>query len=210
MDVTPGLTTQAVAAFALTSLAVEITPGPNMTWLAVVAATEGRRVGFAAVAGVFLGLAVIGVAAALGLAALVAAEPALYQALRWGGVICLLWLAWDAWRDADTPPDRVWPGQKIAMYFGRGLVTNLLNPKAALFYLSVLPGFVSADAPAMPQTFILTIVYLAVATGIHAGIVMLAGAAQRLLEDAGRARAIRRFLALALGAVAVWFALNTA
>jgi threonine/homoserine/homoserine lactone efflux protein len=88
-------------AFVVASALIELTLGPNMAWLALVAATDGRRPGFAAVAGVALGLGLIGIAAAFGLAALIAAKPALYDALRWGGVIYLLWLAWDGWRDAD-------------------------------------------------------------------------------------------------------------
>ena len=81
-----GLTWAAIAGFALTSMLIELTPGPNMAYLAVVSATQGRRPGFAAVAGVALGLSIVGLAAALGLAALIGASPVLYQALRWGGV----------------------------------------------------------------------------------------------------------------------------
>ena len=63
---------QTLAGFALTSLIVELTPGPNMAYLALIAATEGRRPGFAAVAGVALGLGVLGLAAGFGLATLIA------------------------------------------------------------------------------------------------------------------------------------------
>ncbi|MGL5010530.1 MAG: LysE family translocator, partial [Paracoccaceae bacterium] len=83
----------AITAFTVAAVAIELTPGPNMVWLAIVAATDGRRAGYAAVAGVALGLAVIGVAAAYGLAALVAGSPVAYQVLRWAGVAYLLWLA---------------------------------------------------------------------------------------------------------------------
>jgi threonine/homoserine/homoserine lactone efflux protein len=203
-----GLPLAALAGFALTSLLVELTPGPNMAYLAVIAATEGRRPGFAAVAGVALGLAAVGLAAALGLAAVIAASPGLYQALRWAGVAYLLWLAFDAWRDAggaETGPR----GQRLALYFRRGLVTNLLNPKAAVFYVAILPGFIDPAQPVMPQTLALSVVFVAVATGIHAGIVALAGTARALLEDASRARIIRRGFAIALALIAVWFAWKT-
>ena len=69
------MTWQTVLAFAATCVAIEITPGPNMTDLAMVAATEGRRAGFALVVGITLGLALVGLAAALGLAALIATVP---------------------------------------------------------------------------------------------------------------------------------------
>jgi threonine/homoserine/homoserine lactone efflux protein len=200
-----GLSPETVAAFALTSAIIEMTPGPNMTWLAVVAATEGRRAGYSAVAGVCLGLAVIGLAAALGMAAVIVERPAIYQVLRWAGVAYLLWLAWDAWHDAAAADETV--TGHAARFFGRGLVTNLLNPKAALFYLAVLPGFVTPGAGVLAATVTLTLIYVAVATLIHAGIVTLAGTARGLLENADRERFVRRALAVALALVAVWFAI---
>ena len=200
-----GLSPDTVAAFALTSAIIELTPGPNMTWLAVVAVSDGRRAGYAAVAGVCMGLSVIGLAAAFGMATIIADKPAVYQALRWAGVFYLFWLAWDAWRDAGAP-DASEPEQ-ATRFFGRGLTTNLLNPKAALFYLAVLPGFVTPGADALSATVTLTVIYVMVATLIHAGIVTLAGAARGLLDDPARERVVRRVLAVALALVAVWFAI---
>ena len=79
--------------FFLTSLLIEMTPGPNMTYLALVSASEGRRAGFAAVAGVAMGLAVIGVVAAFGVAEIIHASDFLYNLLRWAGVLFLFHLA---------------------------------------------------------------------------------------------------------------------
>lgn len=90
--------TETLGLFILTSVIVELTPGPNMAWLALVAAAEGRRPGFAAVAGVALGLLIVGLAAAFGLAAAISASPVAWQVLRWGGVAWLLWMAFDGWR----------------------------------------------------------------------------------------------------------------
>ena len=200
-----GLSPDTVAAFALTSAIIELTPGPNMTWLAVVAVSDGRRAGYAAVAGVCMGLSVIGLAAAFGMATIIADKPTVYQALRWAGVFYLFWLAWDAWRDAGAPD--VSEPEQATRFFGRGLTTNLLNPKAALFYLAVLPGFVTPGADALSATVTLTVIYVMVATLIHAGIVTLAGAARGLLYDPARERVVRRVLAVALALVAVWFAI---
>jgi threonine/homoserine/homoserine lactone efflux protein len=199
----------ALAGFALTSLLIELTPGPNMAYLAVVAATQGRREGYAAVAGVALGLAVVGFAAALGLAAAINASPALFQALRWAGVGYLLWLAWDGWRDAADPVDHAPPGSSVALYFRRGLVTNLLNPKAAVFYVAVLPTFVDPGGAVMAQTVTLSLVFVGVATVIHGGIVTLAGAARVVLLNDRRRVLVRRELAVALALIAVWFAWKT-
>ena len=195
-----------LSAFVLASTLIELTPGPNMAWLAMVAATEGRRPGFAAVGGVALGLGVIGVAAAFGLAAIIAATPALYQALRWAGVLYLLWLAWDGWRDGGAEDGNNHAGITLRRAFRRGLVTNLLNPKAALFYIAVLPGFTDPGASVLVETLILTAAYVAVATAIHAGIVALAGSAHALIDDPVKSRIVRRVLSAALALVALWFA----
>lgn len=189
--------------FALTSFIIELTPGPNMAYLAMVAAGEGRRPGFATVAGVALGLALLGLAAAAGLSELIGRSPVLYQALRWAGVLFLLYLAYDAWRDGAPeagPRDR-----SSLFYFRRGLVTNLLNPKAGLFYVTVLPTFVDPGRPLMAQNIALVILYVAVATVIHAAIVALAGALEPVLTDVGRERRARRVMALLLAGVALWF-----
>ena len=108
--------------FAFAAVLVELTPGPNMAWLALLAATEGRARGFAAVAGVALGLGLMGAAAALGLAALVQTQPQVYQALRWAGMLYLLWLALEAWRAASSEAgDKI--GQNGWHYFWQGVAS---------------------------------------------------------------------------------------
>ncbi|MGB3313030.1 MAG: LysE family translocator [Albidovulum sp.] len=204
-----GLALETLAAFILTSAVIELTPGPNMAWLAIVAATEGRRPGFAAVAGVALGLAIVGVAAALGVAALVTASPFLYEALRWGGVFYLLWLAWDGWRDGGDGVDKMPFGARMLRYFRRGLITNLLNPKAAVFYIAVLPAFTNPTGDALTETLTLSMIYVAVATAIHVAIVVLAGLARHVLDDPRRSRIVRRTLSALLAVIALWFAWTT-
>lgn len=197
-----------LAAFTLTALVIELTPGPNMAYLALIAATEGRKPGYAAVAGVALGLTVVGLAAALGLTAVINASPVAYQILRWGGVGYLLWLAWDGWRGAQADHDIAEAGSSLARFFGRGLITNLLNPKAAVFYVAVLPGFLAPGATG-GEVMTLTAIYVVVASGVHAGIVTAAGAARDWLADAGREKKVRRVLSLALVGVAVWVVWKT-
>jgi threonine/homoserine/homoserine lactone efflux protein len=195
-------------AFAGVALLIELTPGPNMTYLAVLTVREGGRSGFAAVAGIGAGLAFAGGAALLGLAALIAETPALYQTLRWGGVAYLLWLAWEAWR--EEPLDAAGEGDGGAWRcFARGFATNVLNPKAYLFYLAVLPTFIGAGGSIVQQTAILTAIYVAIATSVHAAIVILADASRGLLTNVAWARKVRRALALAIAAIAVWLAWST-
>ena len=100
--------------------------------------------------------------------------------------------------------ERPWPA------FRRGLITNLLNPKAAVFYIAVLPEFIRSDSGAvMRQTLLLSLIYVAVATLIHAAIVALAGSLQSVLVTANNRRSIRRGFAVILVAIALWFALAT-
>ena len=198
-------------AFVVASLAIELTPGPNMGYLAVLSASRGRRAGYAATAGVGLGLAIVGIAPALGLAALISNSRLIYEGLRWAGVAYLLWLAWEGWNDrAELSPDTA-DGVDPSTYFRRGLITNLLNPKAAIFFVAVLPTFIDASKPVLGQTLALSMTYVAVATVVHAGIATLAGAVRHLLVGKPRLRdALRRGLALSLAAIAIWFAVSTA
>jgi len=200
-------------AFALMSLIIEITPGPNMTYLAALSLSGGMRTGFAAVAGIAIGLMTYGIVAALGLAAVIDNSPILYGVLRWAGVAYLLWLAWEAWSsERETSPGRT-EDSDVAPWvaFRRGLITNLLNPKAAVFYVAILPEFIQPGARSVAaQTLTLSVVYVGIATAIHSAIVLLAGALQSAIPAGNRRRLVRRGLALALVAIAIWFALTTA
>jgi threonine/homoserine/homoserine lactone efflux protein len=198
--------------FAVTSLIIEMTPGPNMAYLAALALAQGRRAGFAAVAGIALGLAVYGMAVALGLGAVIDRSESLYQGLRWGGVVYLFWLAWEAWaaeRDLSSAGDgRIDISAGAA--FRRGLITNLLNPKAAIFYVAVLPEFIQIGRGSVgAQTFTLSAIYVAVATLVHVTIVLLASRLQDLIHTPQTRRTIRRALALLLAGIAVWLAAST-
>jgi threonine/homoserine/homoserine lactone efflux protein len=198
--------------FILTCAIIEITPGPNMAWLAALSIARGRRTGFAAVAGVALGLSAYGIAAGFGVAAIIENSPFLYQVLRWGGVAFLLWLAWEGWSTAgEIAPEVSDDGQHRASAFRRGLITNLLNPKAAVFYVAMLPEFVNEPAGnIIAQTLTLSGIYVAIATAIHGLIVLLASSVRGLVARAGQMKRFRRGLALALVGVAVWLAWSTA
>lgn len=200
----------AYLSFVMTCLIIESTPGPNMAYLAVLSAGNGRKAGFAATLGIALGLLIIGIAAALGVATLISNSELAYQLLRWGGVGYLLWLAWDGWRvEPETSPGKMDGPAEYAKFFRRGLIVNLLNPKAAVFYVAILPGFITASSSAVMQAVTLTVSYVIVATAMHSLIVALAGTAQKFLEDRKRRLIARRVLSVALAAIALWFAVTT-
>jgi threonine/homoserine/homoserine lactone efflux protein len=193
-------------AFVVTALVVELTPGPNMGYLAILSAREGRRAGLAAVLGIALGLLIVGLAASLGLTAIISTSRWLYEALRWAGALYLLWLAWEGWR-GEAEVARLTERNAVSehsRFFIRGLTTNLLNPKAGIFYVATLPSFVNAAEPALPQVLLMTCAYVAIATVVHATLVLLAGMAQAWLRNGRRSRLVRRALSLLLVAIAVW------
>lgn len=183
-------------------LVLELTPGPNMSWLAVLAMLRGRAVALLAVAGVAVGLAVHAVLAAMGVGLLIAASPGLHQALRWLGVGVMLFLAWEAWRDAGRPLRAEAP-IPAAGVFWRGVLANLFNAKSILFFVSVVPNFGSSSG----EFGTLGAIYVAIATAIHAGVVLAADRLRPWLEGSGQRRLAQRVLALGLVGVAVWLAL---
>lgn len=189
---------------------IELTPGPNMGWLALVGMGRGRIAGLAAVAGVTLGLTVWMVAAAFGLTSALLAFPWLYQAVRWAGVAFLLWLAWEAWRGGEPGRDPAADDTTRRGLFLRGLTGNLLNPKAAVFYVALLPTFLRPDhGSALSQALTLGSLHLGVSVIVHGGIVL--GASRVAGMAAGRVKGgwTRAAMALGIAVVAVWMAWET-
>ncbi|MCR5875523.1 LysE family translocator [Phenylobacterium sp. J426] len=194
-----------LAPFFFAVLVLELTPGPNMGYLAVVAGQAGRRAGLVTIAGVTAGLGLCLLASIGGLAELMAARPSWLEALRWLGVGYFLWLAADAWRTAGRPADPARIDEP--RLFVRGFVSNLLNPKAALLYVSLLPGFLDPDAGRVEvQALALGLVHIAVSIAVHLAIVLGAARAADALAGDGRLVALQRGAALLLVAVAAWLA----
>lgn len=190
------------AEFLLAAVVMEITPGPNMTWLALLSAREGRTAGLMAVAGIASGLAILSLVAATGAAALVSAWPPLYELLRWGGVLFLFYLAFEAWHGEKDSTSTDTAGR----HFRRGLVVNLLNPKAAAVFVVMIPSF-AGPAPANAGAIaIMNLCYLAIATAAHTLIVLFASNFQKALTDPRRELIVRRIFAVTLAAIAIWFA----
>lgn len=194
--------------FCLTCLLIELTPGPNMAYLAILSSQSGKRAGYFATAGIALGLLITGFAVTIGIASIFQESSLAYQLLRWCGIMYLLWLAWDAWKNAKNiePKSRQANGAK---YFSRGLITNLLNPKAALFYITVIPRFTQDNADVIGQMIFLCVIYVGIASLIHLTIVSLASQTNRFIDSQQARQNFSRILAVLLAIVAIWFALTT-
>src|SRR5258706_6992301 len=130
--------------FALVSLGMVLTPGPNMIYLIWRSICQGRTAGLISLGGVALGFVFYMLCAAFGITALLFAVPYAYDALRFGGALYLLWLAWQAVKPGGRSPFQVreLPPDSPRKLFGMGFVTNLLNPKIAVHYLSLLPQLI--------------------------------------------------------------------
>jgi threonine/homoserine/homoserine lactone efflux protein len=195
-----------VAGFALAVLLIELTPGPNMAWLAGLAATEGRRQGMAAVAGVALGLIVNGVIAALGLAALLQAAPQLWVALRFAGAAMMVWLAVETWR-GTTPVGTPAIAATSQKAFATGALLNLLNPKAYLFFVVVAPQFLRGHSLSLGNALALAGISTMIATIVHIAVVTAGSGAHAWLSAPERTRLVRRGFALVMLGVAASFLL---
>lgn len=195
--------------FLATTMLIELTPGPNMAWLALTSATQGKRSGFAAVAGIATGLAILAVASAVGLAELAARSPFAFGLLRYAGVAYLLWLAWQTWVGEKELATKQIDATALAAWFRHGLLLNLLNPKAAVFFITVLPAYIVTNAPIVPQTALLSASYVAIATMVHLVIVALASQAHGWITVGNRRHKVRRIFAVLLAIVAIWFLVTT-
>jgi threonine/homoserine/homoserine lactone efflux protein len=142
--------THSLGLFALTVLVVNATPGVDLMFTLTRALQQGVRGGLAAVLGIGCGCIVHALAAAFGLAALLAASAAAFTVLKWAGAAYLAWLAIGMLREAARPAPvsapALAPATSLGRTFHQALLTNVLNPKVAIFFLALLPQFIDAAA----------------------------------------------------------------
>jgi threonine/homoserine/homoserine lactone efflux protein len=199
-------------AFALVSLGIVLTPGPNMVYLISRAITQGPAAGMVSLGGVALGFVVYMLCAACGITALLFAVPFAYDALRLAGAAYLLWLAWQAIKPGGRSPFQV---RKLGVdgprkLFAMGLVTNLLNPKIAMLYLALLPQFIDPAGSVLTQSLALGAVQIAISVGVNAMIALAAGSIALFLDTRPSWLLIQRWLmGTVLAGLAVRMALET-
>ncbi len=168
----------ALLGFALVSLGMVLTPGPNMIYLISRSITQGAGAGIVSLGGVALGFVFYLLCAAFGITALLFAVPFAYDALRFAGAAYLLWLAWQALRPNGRSPFQV---KKLKVdgpckLFAMGFVTNLLNPKIAMLYLALLPQFIDpAAGSVLTQSLALGSIQIVISVSVNAMIALGAG-----------------------------------
>ena len=147
------------AVFALAVLVLNATPGVDFLLTVSRTLQGGARAGVAAALGIIAGCMAHALAAAFGLAALLALLPAAFRLIQWAGAAYLVWLGLrllrQAWRGVALVDAPSLPARSFAADFRVGLLTNVLNPKVALFFLAFLPQFVPAASPSKTLSFLL-------------------------------------------------------
>src|SRR5712691_13202150 len=194
--------------FALVSLGIVLTPGPNMIYLISRSITQGHIAGLISLGGVALGFVFYMLCAAFGITALLFAVPYAYDALRLAGAAYLLWLAWQAVRPNGRSPFQV---KKLAVdgprkLFAMGLVTNLLNPKIAMLYLALLPQFIDPVQDSV-LTQSLALGFIQIAISVSALIALTAGSIALFLGTRPTWLLVQRWL---MGTVLAGLALRMA
>ncbi|GAA2600039.1 LysE family translocator [Dactylosporangium fulvum] len=208
------VTIGAVVGVVLVALGMVLTPGPNMMYLVSRSITQGRRAGLISLGGVAVGFLVYLTLATLGLSVVFATVPGLYLAVKLAGAAYLAWLAWQAVRPGGTsvfaPVDL--PPDSTRKLFTMGLMTNLLNPKAAIMYASLIPQFVDVRAGHLVvQGFVLGGVQIAVSMLVNTGIVLAAGTIAVFLAKRPTWLRIQRYVTGSLlGLIAVKLATDKA
>ncbi|MUZ73111.1 LysE family translocator [Agrobacterium vitis] len=171
-------TTTALLAFALICLGIALTPGPNMVYLVSRSICQGPMAGLVSLGGVALGFLIYMLMSVLGITVLLMAVPYAYEALKLAGAAYLAYLAWQAVRPGGRSPFQVrdLPKDSPRRLFAMGLVTNLLNPKVAVLYLSLLPQFIDpASGSVFLQSLLLGLTQIAIGTTINGVIALTAG-----------------------------------
>ncbi|MEG0482270.1 MAG: LysE family translocator [Acinetobacter sp.] len=165
-------------AFALISLGMALTPGPNMIYLISRSLCQGKKAGFVSLAGTALGFLFYMLCAAFGITALLMTIPLAYEALKIAGAIYLIYLAWKAISSPHSPFEltnvQTYSNKKL---FLMGFLTNLLNPKIAMMYLALLPQFIQPHSDAvLLQTLTLGIVQIIVSLIVNSLFIFTASA----------------------------------
>jgi threonine/homoserine/homoserine lactone efflux protein len=193
--------TTALAAYVAAAALLTITPGLDTAMILRTAAAEGHRRAALAALGIVTGLLVWGLAAALGLGVVLAASKALYTVIRWLGAGYLVWLGANLILKPRERFDLAAPSAGGGNWWLRGLLTNLLNPKVGVFYVSFLPQFVPHGYSPAPFIVVLTLIHVAMGLS-WSGVLIAATAPLRRWLQRG---AVVRWLDRLTGGVFIGF-----
>ncbi len=199
-DVLIGLDPTLLLTFIVAGLLLNITPGADFVFVSASGIAGGAKIGMAAALGINLGILIHIALAAAGVSALLLAYPASYDIIRYAGAVYLLFMAWQAWNSSDElGQGRAAPS--IGQAIRRGFVTNVLNPKTALFIFAFIPQFTD---PTIGPVWIQIILLGAIFAFNGFLFVLCLGAAAGYFADALRARVtiLNKITAILFGGLA--------
>lgn len=183
--------------FAIASVILAITPGPDMTLFVSRTLSQGRAAGFASMAGALAGTVVHTTLVVVGVSALIVTSPTAFLVLKIFGAGYLVYLAYQAIRygSAFSPEKKAGPNISVMKSFSVGLGVNLMNPKIILFFMTFLPQFVSASDPHAPgKLFFLGLLFIPLALPIVAPMVIAADSFSKLLKKSPRVTRVVDYL----------------
>lgn len=182
-----------LVSFAVTSLVLAAAPGPDILFVLAQSAQSGARSGLAVVAGLMIGCLIQTAAAAAGLAAVVAASPVLFWAIRLAGAAYLLYLAWGAWNAPTASDSRTAQPLDYGALLKRGVIMNVTNPKVQIFFLAFFPQFATKGASGLQMALemsLLGVIFTLSAFLVMSACALFAGA----LADKIRSPSVQRVL----------------
>jgi threonine/homoserine/homoserine lactone efflux protein len=198
--------------FALAALALVLTPGPNMIYCVSRTLCQGRAAGMVSLVGVLAGFVVHLLAASVGLTALLMAVPLAFDVIKLVGAAYLLWLAWQAIKPGGAAPfeAKQLPHDSKTTLFRMGFITNVLNPKVAMFYVAFFPQFIHLERGSVfLQSLTLGAVQITVSGAVNALIIVgAAGLTRFLSQSPAWIRGQRIFMGTVLAALALRIALQ--
>ena len=200
------MNTATLSYFLLTSALLTLAPGPDVMYLLAKSLSDGAKSGVALAGGLSSGVVFHTGLVIFGVAALIQSSPAALSALKYGGVVYLLYLAWGAFRDkSELRIGSTDAAKNLLSLYRRGVLMNVLNPKVLLFFLAFLPQFVSTeDGNAGKQIALLGFLFAVQAFLIFSAVAVCAGRLRRILF---RKKGIGRALNIAQGVVLLGIAL---
>jgi threonine/homoserine/homoserine lactone efflux protein len=195
-------------AFTLLNMSFALIPGPDVICILTNSVSRGSRAGALVCAGIACAALVHVAAASLGLTAFLAAVPTAFLVVKVAGAIYLVWLGWQMLHAPVPLSSQAFNGSRWSSPFAQGALSNLLNPKIALFFLAILPQFVdpSLGHPGL-QAAILGFVSIVSGTAVNLCTAALGGRTRQWL--AAKPRLFQRFQQIA-GAALVGLGIKVA
>lgn len=195
------------SAFVVASFILGVAPGPDNLFVLVQSATYGARAGLWVVAGLLTGLVIQTLAVALGVAAIVAASPMLFWAIKIAGACYLVYLAVMAWRAGGVQEGRMLATTDALALWRRGVIMNITNPKVLIFFLAFFPQFLlqNSDVPIVVQMIVLGITFMLTTSVVFGGVALGAG----VLADKLRTPKVQFYLNKTAAVIFVGLAVGT-